>query len=292
VKQSRFIVSGAILAVMACTLTNAWAGVDATISAPGASNETPVLGTGNYTGYDIETFDTVKTGVSTTLTKASNGHAYTSPVGTFIPVAGNTYASYVASPTSTGPGYDIEQANEYSGAGDTGNYMSVGSETDTGGNYTDSVLINLNGEESYFGVWAGAIDGGNVITLLNNGVTVFTMNANTLDDAIAALPNASSYLGNPSDVVNNVPADNDQYFAYLNFFGTSGTTFNEVLLTETENTSAGFEFDNPATATTFTSMGGTAFDTPEPGTTASLCIGAMVLGGLILSRRRTVARLS
>lgn len=279
-KQSRIIVSGAILAAIACSLATARASVVVTISDPGTS--TPALGSSNYsqlgvTGYVTETFDELPTGDNTgVLTSASSGM-------TFTPTTATDYADIASSPT--GSGYDIIAADQYGGAGGTGNYMAVGSET--GGTETNSVLITLPEEESYFGFWDSASDGGNVITLLDNGTVLTTLNAQQVIDVVNAQPDSSQYYGNPYDS----GADSGEPFSFINFFGTSGTTFDQVLITETPGT-AGFEYDNPSIADTYTSIGGTAVVTPEPGPMVSLSLGALLLGGLIVSRRRNLAKLS
>jgi hypothetical protein len=84
--------------------------------------------------------------------------------------------------TSADP-FEIISADQYGGAGGSGNYFAVGSETGSPG--VDAVTLDLSSENNYFGFWWSAGDVNNSITLLQNGTVLATF---TTAELVALLP--------------------------------------------------------------------------------------------------------
>jgi hypothetical protein len=145
-------------------------------------------------------------------------------------------------------------ANAYGGAYGS-NFVTV----------QDQTTISLSRPISYFGLWASALDGGNSVDLLFNGVSIGLVD-------LTATPLGAAYYGNP-----NNGADPGEKFAFFNL--ASDRQFNGVRLVQ--NGGGGFELDNA----TFMQQ-----PVPEPATWAMMLAG-MALVGLVLRRRaRTLAR--
>ena len=197
-----------------------------------------------------------------------------------------TPGTYTSLPTAVGtltsPGLAIVAANQYGGAGGTGNYFAIGAES---GKTTASLA--LNGPQSYFGFWWSAADPLNNLQLYSKGNLLATFNPPV---AIGAL--SSSYLGNP-----NSGADPGEKFAYLDFNATNGTTFDQVVFNNT-NTSTGFEADNFAISSTAFAPPGTVINggvttygaVPEPSSLVLAALGGAIgLGATRLRRRASAA---
>jgi PEP-CTERM motif len=166
----------------------------------------------------------------------------------------------------------INAADQYGGAGGTGNYDAV-----FGTSNTLTVANTQTGRGiNYFGIWISALDSGNELQFYNGGTLVYTFTSQNLITALGSCANGNAgnaYCGNPSDYY----ADSGEQFAYVNFVDTVGT-FNKIVFTQTGG--GGFESDNQAVAynSAFTTTG-----TPEP---ASILIMGAGLAGLFWARRR------
>ncbi len=144
-------------------------------------------------GVTTENFDEAPAG------KYSNLNGVSSAIGTF-----------------TSPGIAIVAANVYGGAGGSGNYFAIGAESGT-----TSATLTFNGAESYFGFWWSAADANNGVDFYSGGKLLGSFSAAT---ALASL--SSAYNGNPNS---SQSGDTGEKFAYLDFTGTNGTTFDQVV---------------------------------------------------------------
>jgi len=180
--------------------------------------------------------------------------------------------------TLASPGLEIVSNNQYGGAGGTGNYVAIGAESGQ-----DSSTLTLNSPQAYFGLWGSAADSLNEVEFLSGGHVLASF---TAASAFSSL--GSAYGGN----FNNGD-DSGEKFAYINFIGTSGTTFDQVIFLNS-NTSTGFESDN--WSVTSTPLGATdpgitlgVFPSavPEPTSLALTASGILALVGIGRYRRRS-----
>jgi hypothetical protein len=155
--------------------------------------------------------------------------------------------------TLTG-GY-IFAANEYGGAGGTGNFYAIGKEV--GVQTTFPGILTFNGPQTYFGLWWSATDPQNSLTFYNGATPIETF---TSAEITAGLSGA--YLSNPSGTF--AGQDKGEDFVYLNFDVTSGAPITSVQFNDGNETSTGFEMDNfsiiapskvPDAASTLTMLG-------------------------------------
>ena len=184
----------------------------------------------------------------------------------------SSYTSNFSSGTGVASAYtgvyspiQVNAADQYGGAGGTGNYDAV-----FGTSNTLTVSKNNTGAGvNYFGIWISALDAGNQLQFYNGNTLVYTFTSQNLINALGSCANGHSgnaYCGNPSDQYYN---DSGELFAYVNFVDTVGT-FNKIIFTQTGG--GGFESDNHAVAynSAFTTTA-----TPEPA-------GILIMGtGLI-----------
>jgi hypothetical protein len=173
--------------------------------------------------------------------------------------AGNYTSLNTAVGTVTSPGLQIIPADQFGGAGGMGLYFAVGAQSGQ-----LSATLALKGPQSYFGFWWSAADSENEIAFYSNGVKVADF---TTAQAFAGL--GSAYNGNPSNGL-----DSGEKFAYFNFVGTGGSTFNQVVFSNL-STATGFEIDNWSVASV-----------PEPSSLALTAMGFLALLG-VARRRRT-----
>jgi hypothetical protein len=218
---------GSLVTVGLVTAPSAYSQVVFTVEGAGVQSTT-------VAGATTETFDE--------LTPGALG-SYVSPVGTFN-------------------GGAIVEANQYGGAGGTGNYFAVGAESGT-----TSATLTFNSAQDYLGLWWSAGDANNTLKFYNGATLLATFTTATL---IGSGYLTSAFYGNPnSDFLGR---DNLEPFDYLNFTGTHGTTFTSVEFDNT--TSTGFELDNVSISASVTTPPGNNF-VPESAYTAPLLLFAM-----------------
>lgn len=191
-------------------------------------------------------------------------------------LTGTSLTTAVGALTAPSPGFGIVGATIFGGAGGTGNYFAVGNLLSL------QATLALNGPQAYFGFWWSAADQFNQVEFLSGGQVVATFNPAT---ALGDLADPG-YFGNP-----NNGADGGERFAYLNFFGTGGTTFDEIRFLNPSNASD-FEADNfsvfagPLTPSGSVLEGAATVSSPEPNSLTILATASIGLGFLRWRRRK------
>jgi hypothetical protein len=123
----------------------------------------------------------------------------------------------------------VVPADVFGGAGGTGRYLGVGVQSGT----AEGSLAFLGGPQAYFGFWWSAADPANVIDFYLGSTLLGSFDPGS---ALGALTDPA-YFGNP-----NGGGNSGEKYAYLNFVGTAGTTFDRVVFHN--NVFSGFESDN------------------------------------------------
>jgi hypothetical protein len=224
--------------------------------------------TGCWVG--MQTFDSWNTGNAPTST-----WAFPTLVSSGT-VSGSTISGTITG-TFSGNGPVITTANEYGGAGGTGNFADVSD----GKSYTLTLGVtgNVPGV-NYFGLWFSALDNGNDLKFYDGSTLVLDFTPALYQQLVGACPNAFCGNPNPNMTTKGVPDDSTEQFAFLNFFDETGYI---TSIKFTETTSAGFESDNFTTAYQDPSNpnGTVITNAPEPGSFVLLLSGLLVLAGLI-----------
>ena len=179
--------------------------------------------------------------------------------------------------SGTYSGVQVNSADQYGGAGGSGNYATTFS---SAGYSLDLTATNtVTGQAApinYFGFWLSALDAGNQVSFYNNTTLVYSFSPTQVQ---SLLSNQSGYLGNP-----NAPykgQNSGQQYVFLNFYDTLGS-FNKIVFSESPQV-GGYESDNQ-TIGYYTSQTGT--NVPEP---ASFALVASALAGLAFVRQRAKA---
>jgi hypothetical protein len=127
----------------------------------------------------------------------------------------------------------VINGNEYGGA--AGSRYSVESAKSSLGS-TPTVTLTMNSPVAYFGMWWSAGDSNNFLSFYSDGNLLASFSTATL---LSKLP--AAYFGNPTPGYKGM--DTTEAFAFINFFGQAGTTFDEIVFSDPSTTS-GFESDN------------------------------------------------
>ena len=227
--------------------------------------------TGCWVG--MQTFDTWSLGNAPTST-------WTFPnlvsSGTITLDGGNPTSGTITG-TFSGNGPVITAANQYGGAGGTGNFADVSN----GKSYTLTLGVtgNLPGV-NYFGLWFSALDNGNDLKFYDsNNNLLLDFTPALYQKLVGACPNSFCGNPNPNMVTKGVPDDSGEQFAFLNFFDETGY-ISKIVFTET--ISAGFESDNFTTGFQDPStLDGTVIgNTPEPSSYILMLTGMLALLGI------------
>jgi hypothetical protein len=189
--------------------------------------------------------------------------------------------------SSGGPGVQINAADEYGGAGGTGQYIVAFTATPYELNLSST---DLSGGINYFGYWLSALDKGNYVQFYGNGgQLLFTFDPQDVLNAISS----SEYFGNPN--ANYIGEDSGEPFVFLNFYDTTGT-FSKVVFYE-NNSGGGYESDNHTVGHYLTMSGtdvslddSTQGGVPEPASWTLMILGVGAIGAM--ARRRRVVGLA
>lgn len=172
----------------------------------------------------------------------------------------------------------VNAADQYGGAGGTGNYAVAFSNTPYSIALTSTLTTGIN----YFGYWLSALDSGNQVGFYKNNVLLYNFLPSTLIAAVGSCSGSNKYCGNPNSQF--AGANTGEPYAFVNFVDTNGT-FDSVRFVQ--NGGGGYESDNH-TVGFVTAQSGTNIAVAEP---ASLALLAFALACLtIVSRRRVNLR--
>lgn len=180
--------------------------------------------------------------------KTSNGNQVL--VGTFDQV-------YVQGQNAFGGAIDVGFAS--------GSPYAVQSATVGGAQAVPTTTLTLAEPNAYFGLWWSAGDATNELTFyLGNSLVARFTTASLLN----RLAGDASYKGNPR----NRNEAKTESFAFINFFGDEGTTWDKIVLSNSPSSTSGFEADN------YTSRVApwTPADGPRPGITLATVTGTTV----------------
>jgi hypothetical protein len=133
----------------------------------------------------------------------------------------------------------IKGTDQYGGANNT-NYAVTGLGIDT------RTVLNLTQSSAYFGLWWSAGDPKNVLDFYSGANGTGTLlaefsTANLMNKLTPKTLYPNGYYGNPNAGA-NYQRDSSEPFAFINFFGTSGTNWSSIVVTNNGN--SGFEADN------------------------------------------------
>jgi hypothetical protein len=175
--------------------------------------------------------------------------------------------------TGTYTGVDIRSFDQFGGAGGVGRYA----EADTG-SYSLKLTTSDNSPLTYFGYWLSALDNGNQLKFLKNGIEVASiMPANVIANT-GACP-GGPYCGMPSGP--RAGENQREPYAFINVYFSGGDSFDEIIFTESPDV-GDYESDNH-TVGYYVTRGGV----PEPATWAMMILG-FGLVGFAARRRQTV----
>ncbi len=178
----------------------------------------------------------------------------------------------------------------------TGTYRNVqilpGDVFSNGTNYavtfsTGGFLLELstsnNSPLTYFGFYLPALDRGNQLEFLKNGVVVATLTPASVIANTGVCPNgANPYCGNPGGPF--AGGNTGEPYAFINVYFSDGASFDAVRFFE-DPTVGGYESDNH-TVGYFIAKGGVV---PEPATWAMMISGFGLVGFAARRRRGTAA---
>ena len=228
--------------------------------APGVQNTTAT-----FSVDGVETFNSDPAGLYSSISTTFGGNG--AITGVYTP----------GTPGAAGTSVQINNADQYGGAGGAGQYIVAFGATPYTLTLTNDPTKNPNGI-NYFGYWLSALDAGNQVQFYNGSTLVGSLTPSDVLSQTGSCP-ASLYCGNPNPAFHG--QDNGEPFAFINFYDTTGT-FNKVVFFESPAV-GGYESDNH-TVGFYTKIGGV----PEPSTWAMMGLGfaGLAFAGYRSSRRR------
>ncbi|MBK1815814.1 hypothetical protein JIN84_09310 [Luteolibacter yonseiensis] len=127
----------------------------------------------------------------------------------------------------------IKGADQYGGAGNPNgsNYSAIGAR------WVPTTTLTFNEPHAYFGFWWSAGDANNVLSFYNGSTLTAQFTTSTLLNALAGSP---EYKGSP--VTKYLNQNAAESYAFINFFGAGGTTWNKIVFSNLGT--SGFENDN------------------------------------------------
>lgn len=244
-------------AVLLTVATKAWCGLTVTAENPGVQ-------TTSVPSAVVYTFDSLPSGFRTNV------------AATFGAVTGTYDKLYIRDPDIYGGAFATRYPVAIFFSGLHANDFP-----------TWSYALTLSRPVNYFGTYWLAGDPYNQFDFYLGGTLVGSFSSVS---ALGVLP--STYLGNP-----NGGSDPGEAFAYLNFYGMGGTTFDRIVFTVTNDTAV-FESDNHAIAVNATPAGGLlisgtlppapAAGAPALSVSAEIALALLLAagGGLLLRNRQ------
>lgn len=247
------IISGVALSLATATRPAMASSFAITVEDPGVQN----ANLSNLVNAHVQTFDGLKQGFSEAGFQWNEG---TTKIGTYT----NTL---------------IENADQYGGAGGKGQYFDV--DTSRSGKGQTYSTLKLDTPQSYLGLWWSAGDINNKLEFISKGQVVESLTTQDVVSYLSKIPNAKSYMGNPTQKFNG--QDNWEPFAFLNFYDVGGT-FDEVKFSNVGGT--GFESDNHTIATSYKKITGNVVKSvPESSSVVGVLAVAFVGASSVLKRR-------
>ena len=221
----------------------------------------------------------------------ANATALCTALGTGTCVVGTEPFTYTASKTTFTSDFgtggtitgtyinpQVNKADQYGGAGGTGNYVVAFGTTPYQVNLRTTLATGLN----YFGFWLSALDQGNTVSFYKSGVDVFDFTPAQVIAGLGVCGNGNPYCGNPNAGYKGL--DSNEQFVFVNFFDTSGS-FDSIHFLENPS-GGGYESDNHTVGYVTAQTG---IQAPEPSGIAVFAIGLIALAGLRRLIRRRLA---
>lgn len=201
--------------------------------------------------------------------------------------AGQTFGTtFVAA----GPGQPIQITGTYTNVQvNAGDVFSNGTNygvTFTNPGYTLTLAgVNMDTGAAvpvtFFGFYLPALDRGNQVQFLRNGVSLFTFNPTAADAIVGSCPDGTNpYCGNPTGPF--AGGNTSESYAFFNFRETTGLGFDEIRFFEQPQV-GGYESDNHTLGVFTPGGGGGGTAIPGP---AALGLFGLGLLGFGLARRR------
>jgi hypothetical protein len=266
----RIVVRGVLsLGFTAGSLSSAFSQIQIRFEAPGVQST-------STSGASVASFDGLTVGNSYSSIPLPAGSG--GPSGNFTTSASTTW---------------VRAADQFGGAGGTGNYVVAGA----GG--PGSFTLTLSNTSSYLGFWLSGMDNSNQVEFFKSGNSVGIFNAAQVTDS-GLLQNSvwdsitqTGHKGNPNSVSPATVQNSTEYYAFINFYAEdTAHQFDTVVFTQLGG--GGLEIDNislfsnliDSSNRTGTIIGNVPAPVPEPMGMLAAGMGVLAAGAWL--RRRVV----